>query len=146
MDALFVRGMCKHRHLGTLRCRQEGASTPSPSSPTFRHSSFCFGGGLYVDPVFPNYQVRAIVARQPRTDETALCAVDQPPPNAIDYYGMVDAAGPTKPAPGDSVVFGFRPQAFVTRAFAAGVSGLSVEKPVVESVSHSSGAEARWPR
>jgi hypothetical protein len=29
MDALFVRGMRKHRHFGTLRCRQEGASTPS---------------------------------------------------------------------------------------------------------------------
>jgi hypothetical protein len=26
---LFVRGMRKHRHFGTLRCRQEGASTPS---------------------------------------------------------------------------------------------------------------------
>lgn len=29
MDALFIRGMRKHRHLGTSRCRQEGASTPS---------------------------------------------------------------------------------------------------------------------
>jgi hypothetical protein len=29
MDALSIRGMHKHRHLGTLRCRREGASTPS---------------------------------------------------------------------------------------------------------------------
>src|SRR3974390_643075 len=29
MDAFSVRGMRKHHHLGTLRCRQEGASTPS---------------------------------------------------------------------------------------------------------------------
>ena len=94
--------------------------------------AFCFGGGLYIDPVFPNYQVKAIVAREPRTDEAALRAVEIPPPDAIDYYGMIDAAGPTKPAPGDSVVFGFRPQAFVTRAFVAGVSGLSTEKPAVE--------------
>ena len=93
---------------------------------------FCFGGGLYIDPVFPNYPVRAIVAREPRTDEAALRTVEIPPPDAIDYYGMIDAGGPTKPAPGDSVVFGFRPQAFVTRAFVAGVSGLSTEKPVVE--------------
>jgi len=64
---------------------------------------------------------------------------------AIDYYGMIDAAGPTKPEPGDSVVFGFRPQAFVTRAFVAGVSGLSTEKPAVESISHNSGAKAHWP-
>jgi hypothetical protein len=59
---------------------------------------------------------------------------------------MIDATGPTKPATGDSVIFGFRPQAFVTRAFVAGVAGLSTEKPVVESISHSSGAKANWPR
>jgi predicted amino acid racemase len=70
--------------------------------------AFCFGGGLYIDPVFPNYQVKAIVAREPRTDAAALRAVEIPPPDAIDYYGMIDATGPTKPAPGDSVVFGFR--------------------------------------
>jgi len=107
--------------------------------------AFCFGGGLYIDPVFPNYPVKAIVAREPTTDAAALHAVEIPPPEAIDYYGMIDAAGATKPAPGDSVIFGFRPQAFVTRAFVAGVSGLSTRKPVVESISHSSGAKAHWP-
>jgi predicted amino acid racemase len=108
--------------------------------------AFCFGGGLYIDPVFPSYQLRAIVAREPRTGEAALRAVEIPPPEAIDYYGMIDASGPTRPAPGDSVVFGFRPQAFVTRAFVAGVSGLSTDRPLVESISHSSGAKAHWPR
>jgi predicted amino acid racemase len=108
--------------------------------------AFCFGGGLYIDPVFPHYQVEAIVAWEPRTDTAALRAVEIPPPDAIDYYGMISAAGPTRSAPGDSVVFGFRPQAFVTRAFVAGVSGLSTEKPFVESISHSSGAQAHWPR
>ena len=53
--------------------------------------AFCFGGGLYIDPVFPNYQVKAIVAREPRTDDAALRAVEIPPPDAIDYYGMIDA-------------------------------------------------------
>jgi predicted amino acid racemase len=108
--------------------------------------AFCFGGGLYIDPVFPNYQVKAIVAREPRTDDAALRAVEIPPPDAIDYYGMIDATGLTKPATGDSVIFGFRPQAFITRAFVAGVAGLSTEKPAVESISHSSGAKAHWPR
>jgi predicted amino acid racemase len=107
--------------------------------------AFCFGGGLYIDPVFPNYQVKAIVTREPRTDQAALREVEIPPPDAIDYYGMINAAGPTKPAPGDSVVFGFRPQAFVTRALVAGVSGLSTKNPVVESISYSSGAKADWP-
>jgi predicted amino acid racemase len=108
--------------------------------------AFCFGGGLYIDPVFPNYQARAIVAREPKTDDGALRAVEMPSPATIDYYGMIDATGPAKPEPGDSVVLGFRPQAFVTRAFIAGVSGLSQRRPVVESISHSSGAKADWPR
>jgi predicted amino acid racemase len=108
--------------------------------------AFCFGGGLYIDPVFPDYQVKAIVAREPRTDAATLRTVEIPPSDAIDYYGMIDAAGRTKPAPGDSVVFGFRPQAFVTRAFVAGVSGLSTERPAIESISHSTGAKAHWPR
>ena len=108
--------------------------------------AFCFGGGLYIDPVFPNYQVRAVVAGEPRTDDRAVRSVEIPPPDAIDYYGMIDAGGPAQPKPGDSVVFGFRPQAFVTRALVAGVSGLSQGKPVVELVSHSSGANANWPR
>ena len=56
--------------------------------------AFCFGGGLYIDPVFPNYQVKAIVAREPRTDGAAVRAVDIPAPDAIDYYGMIEAAGP----------------------------------------------------
>ena len=90
--------------------------------------------------------MKAIVAREPRTDEAALRDVEIPAPEAIDYYGMIDASGPTKPAPGDSVVFGFRPQAFVTRAFVAGVSGLSTKTPVIELISHSSGANAEWPR
>ena len=107
--------------------------------------AFCFGGGLYIDPVLPNYPLRAIVAREPRADAAALRAVEIPTADAIDYYGMIEAGGPAKPEPGDSVVFGFRPQAFVTRAFVAGVSGLATEKPVVEAISHSSGAKARWP-
>jgi hypothetical protein len=36
MDALFVCGMFDHRHLGTFRCRREGASTPSKA---FSHPS-----------------------------------------------------------------------------------------------------------
>jgi predicted amino acid racemase len=108
--------------------------------------AFCFGGGLYIDPVFPNYQVKAIVAREPTTNEGALRDVEIPPPDAIDYYGMIDATGSAKPEPGDSDVLGFRPQAFVTRAFVVGVSGLSRGKLEVESISHSSGAKAEWPR
>lgn len=40
MDALFVRGMRKHRPLGTLRCRQEGEGHP------LHHVSIDRGFGL----------------------------------------------------------------------------------------------------
>lgn len=107
--------------------------------------AFCFGGGLYIDPVFPAYQVKAIVAREPTSAASALLPVELPVPASIDYYGMIDASGQRLPLVGDSVVFGFRPQAFVTRAYVAGVSGLSKGSPFVETISDAFGRTADWP-
>jgi predicted amino acid racemase len=107
--------------------------------------AFCFGGGLYIDPVFPDYPLKAIVSREPTTAADRLAPVEIPAPNAIDYYGMIDATGLVKPSVGDSVVFGFRPQAFVTRAYVAGVSGLSRGAPKVETISDAFGRTADWP-
>ena len=107
--------------------------------------AYCFGGGLYIDPVFPDYPVRAVVSREPTVADAALAGVEIPVPAAIDYYGMIDAGGAVKPRVGDSVVFGFRPQAFVTRAYTAGVSGLSSGDPVVETIYDAFGRPADWP-
>jgi len=84
--------------------------------------AYCFGGGLYIDPVFPDYDVKAVVGHTPEVAAGRLRSVDIPPPAAIDYYGMIDASGPETPEVGDTVVFGFRPQAFVTRAYTIGLS------------------------
>jgi hypothetical protein len=43
------------------------------------------------------------------------------------------------------VVFGFRPQAFVTRAYVVGISGLSAGKPIVEPIYDAFGRLADWP-
>jgi predicted amino acid racemase len=107
--------------------------------------AFCFGGGLYIDPVFPDYQVKAIVAREPTSAAIAVAPVSIPVPASIDYYGMIDATGPVRPRIGDSVVFGFRPQAFVTRAYVAGVAGLATGQPVVETIHDAFGRPADWP-
>jgi len=107
--------------------------------------AFCFGGGLYIDPVFPPYQVKAVVAREPTAASAALATVAIPAPEAIDYYGMIDARGAAQPRVGDSVVFGFRPQAFVTRAYVVGVRGLATGAPVVEAVHDAFGRAADWP-
>ena len=106
--------------------------------------AYCFGGGLYIDPVFPDYDVKAIVSSEPTAAATALRSVDIPSPAAIDYYGMIKASG-TQARIGDSVVFGFRPQAFVTCAYVVGVSGLSRGAPHVEAVHDAFGRVVAWP-
>ena len=103
--------------------------------------AYAFGGGLYIDPVFPDYQVRAVVGAEPTADDTAVADVTIPPPSAIDYYAMVDAAGRTI-TPGDSVVFGFRIQAFVTRAYVAGVHGIASGQPQLAGLWSSHAAPA----
>ena len=61
--------------------------------------AYCFGGGFYIDPIFPPYDVKAIVTDAPTTAASALRSVEVPPPSAIDYYAMIDASGP-RPAAG----------------------------------------------
>lgn len=109
------------------------------------NDAFCFGGGLYIDPVFPAYDVKALVASEPTVAGERLYSVEIPPPSAIDYYGMIDnSSAPSKPALGDSVVFGFRPQAFVTRTNTAGVSGISKGEPNVEGIYDGLGNRVEW--
>jgi predicted amino acid racemase len=108
-------------------------------------AAFCFGGGLYIDPVFPDYPLKAVVSSEPMAAADRLAPVEIPALNAIDYYGMIDATGPVRPLVGDSVVFGFRPQAFVTRAYVVGRAGLSRGTPRVETISDAFGRPADWP-
>src|SRR5690606_2540437 len=107
--------------------------------------AYCFGGGFYIDPIFPDYPVKAVVSREPTTASASLREVEIPPPSAIDYYAMIDADGPAAPRPGDTAVFGFRGQAFVTRAYVVGVSGISTGKSMVETIEDSFGRTAAWP-
>ncbi len=107
--------------------------------------AYCFGGGFYIDPIFPDYDVRAIVSDAPTTNATSLLSVEIPPPAAIDYYAMIDATRPRPPKPGDTAVFGFRGQAFVTRAYVVGVSGIGKGQPKVESIENAFGQPEHWP-
>jgi predicted amino acid racemase len=115
------------------------------SEVSHRHggSVYCFGGGLYVDPVFPDYKITAIVSRDSALDTVA--EVELPKRTSIDYYGMIDAREAPQAQTGDSVLFGFRPQAFVTRAYTAGVRGIRRDHPEVEGISDSFGRSVAWP-
>ncbi|MGJ8527586.1 alanine racemase [Maritalea sp.] len=107
--------------------------------------AYCFGGGLYIDPVFPDYDVKAIVSSTPTADAAALASVEIPPTTAIDYYGMIDTTQNVTPKSGDSVVFGFRGQAFVKRSYTVGVSGISKGMPKVETIENIFGQAEAWP-
>ena len=107
--------------------------------------AYCFGGGLYIDPVFPKYQVRALVGGAPTANPAALRNVEIPDYSAIDYYAMIDADGDSAPSTGDTVVFGFRGQAFVTRALVAGVRGVGSGNPEVTSIENGFGDAVDWP-
>ena len=106
--------------------------------------AYCFGGGLYIDPVFPDYGLKAIVSREPTSKRSALARVEIPPPSSIDYYGLIDQADCPCVREGDTVVFGFRGQAFVTRANVVGVSGVSQGRPEASAIENGFGETVAW--
>jgi predicted amino acid racemase len=86
--------------------------------------AYCFGGGLYIDPVFRPYQLQALVSDRPEPDAQVLARAELPPPDAIDYYGMLTPPSGARLRVGATVIFGFRIQAFVTRAPVVGLTGV----------------------
>jgi len=117
----------------------------SEISHKYSGKPYCFGGGLYVDPVFPEYDVRALIGNTPKTAFRQQLSVTFPPATAIDYYGIISEEGSHNVLVGDSVVFGFRPQAFVTRAYVSAVSGIHNGQPKVEGVFNTYGRITNWP-
>ncbi len=105
---------------------------------------FCFGGGLYTDPVFGDYQPTAVVARDPSEAATRPVPVDMPDPAAIDYYAKLGPGKVRTLSEGDTVIFGFRIQAFVTRAFVVGVAGVRSGTPSVAGICDVLGNPVAW--
>lgn len=99
----------------------------------FGGKAYAFGGGLYVDPVFGDYPVNVVVAHDETEASTEPLPVAIPSPAAIDYYAPIDP-GTRQVGEGASVVFGFRAQAFVTRARVAAVAGISTGTPRLVSI------------
>lgn len=108
--------------------------------------AYVFGGGMYVDPVFPAYQVRALAGTDPAEVLATRVDATLPPPSAIDYYGMLDQPEGRRHRTGDTVIFSFRAQAFFTRALVAPVAGIASGNPTVEGVWTSDGRPTEWPR
>jgi predicted amino acid racemase len=123
-----------------------------------QRQAYVLGGGLYVDPVIPPYQVRALVGQTGDQALGNIANADLGSPAGIDYYALLDCAAPRAAgrqvrAPdtcrsahveiGDSVVFGFRAQAFVTRAHVAVIRGISRGQPTVAGLYDITGNKIR---
>ncbi len=106
--------------------------------------AYCFGGGLYIDPVFPDYQVQALVAPGGDLDAAFLADAELPPPSMIDYYGMLTPPAGRQIQPGDTVVFGFRIQAFVTRGYIVPIEGVRGGSPRTLGIWAGDGRPAFW--
>lgn len=91
----------------------------------------CFGGGLYIDPVFAPYSPKALVAADPADLDLEPVDMDFPDPAGIDYYARLHPPAGRQVREGDTVVCGFRAQAFVTRAAVVGLRGVAVGAPAV---------------
>lgn len=105
-------------------------------------TAYVLGGGFYIDPVIPAYQVRGLVGR---TGEEALgqrADASLMPLGGIDYYALLDRKSAAVEV-GDSAVFGFRVQAFVTRACIGVVRGISRGAPKVAGVYDLAGRRVR---
>jgi predicted amino acid racemase len=106
----------------------------SEVSHLYQGDAYVFGGGLYVDPVLGDGRTDALLVGDgvDPVDAPAL-RVDMPAAEAIDYYATVPLEGRAV-VPGDTVLFGFRPQVFVTRGLTAGIAGLSTGTPSVAGI------------
>ncbi|WP_284984936.1 alanine racemase [Arthrobacter sp. efr-133-TYG-118] len=112
----------------------------SEVSHLWNGDAYVFGGGLYVDPVLGGSTTTALFVAPDTNAVTAPeLRVDMPATDAIDYYATVPL-GDHRAQPGDTVLFGFRPQVFVTRALTAGIAGLSTGTPTVAGIWSSDGS------
>ena len=107
--------------------------------------AYCFGGGLYIDPVFEPYPLKALVGSDPEAGLAQEIAAATPDPAMIDYYGQLLPEPHKRVAVGDTVIFGFRAQAFFTRAVIAPVAGIGSGRPEAKGVWTTDGRPASWP-
>lgn len=86
-------------------------------------NAYAYAAGYYADKVLGDYQLTALSGRDDHALDRVF-RVDTAPAGAIHYYCILRDAARHGVAAGDSVVFCFRPQAFVTRGRTQAVAGL----------------------
>ncbi len=93
--------------------------------------AYIFGGGTWVDPVFPPYQIMAFVHREPDSIFTQKVKSEFPSRKLIDYYAEIMPDPEQDVRINDSVIFGYRPQVFVNRSLVSVLSGVQSGHPKI---------------
>ena len=107
--------------------------------------AYCFGGGLYIDPVFAPYPLKALVGPDPEAALAQEVDAAVPDPAMIDYYGQLHPEPHHRVAVGDTEIFGFRAQAFFARAQIVPIAGVGSGRPEAKGVWMPDGRPAAWP-
>lgn len=92
--------------------------------------AYVFGAGLYIDKVLGEYGLEVLIGR----DETIVDRVypaSMAPDGAIHYYAKAHLPVGHDVRVGDTVVFCFRPQVFVTRGRTQAVAGIRAGTPTL---------------
>ena len=90
--------------------------------------AYVFGAGLYIDKLLGEYQLRAICGRDETIVERVFPA-EMAADGAIHYYCKLHLPTGHDVRIGDTVVFCFRPQSFVTRGRTQAVFGVRAGTP-----------------
>lgn len=105
----------------------------SEISHTTREAAYCIAGGLY-----PRCKSKTALVYRDVGVSPVIADVKLDPAEAIDYYGTLKVKDPSLVQIGDTVVYAFRAQVFVSRCFVAVVSGIGSD-PQVEGLFTSGG-------
>jgi predicted amino acid racemase len=90
--------------------------------------AYVFAAGMYIDKVLGDYQLTALCGRDKHIVERRY-HVDTAPEGAIHYYCIIRLRPNHDVRPGDTVIFCFRPQTFVTRARTQALADVRSNEP-----------------
>lgn len=108
-------------------------------SHIFDNQAYVYGGGFYRR----SNMKYAAVGKNWRELRTNILPVREAAPDAIDYHGILSLES-GKAEVGDTAIYSFRTQIFVTRSEVALVEGIDQDKPQLAGIYDSLGRESQW--
>lgn len=101
----------------------------SEISHCYEDNAYVYGGGFYRR----SCMKKALVGKDFEAMKDNVLEISELQPEAIDYYGILKLGG-SKVDVGDTVIYAFRTQIFVTRSEVALVEGIQGDKPRISGI------------